>query len=125
MCMIKKLFTLFTFIFLANCLCFASTPLDDDSSHYTQVKAAHILVSSESKAKALKNRIGNGETFAEVARKYSLCPSGEFGGNLGYFERGKMVKEFEDAAFSLPVGVVSDPVHTDFGWHLIKVYDKR
>ncbi len=121
----KKIFfvilTLFVFSLISN----AKVEVESPISQYTQVKAAHILVSSESRAKALKNRIDNGESFSEVARKYSACPSGEFGGNLGYFERGKMVKEFEDVAFSLPVGVVSDPVQTQFGWHLIKVYDKR
>lgn len=103
----------------------AKVELDPNAQSYTKVNAAHILVSSESKAKALKNRIENGESFASVAKKYSACPSGEYGGNLGYFERGKMVKEFEDAAFSLPVGEISDPVRTDFGWHLIKVIDKQ
>lgn len=103
----------------------AKVELDPNAQSYTKVNAAHILVSSESKAKALKNRIENGESFSSVAKKYSACPSGEYGGNLGYFERGKMVKEFEDAAFSLPVGEISDPVRTDFGWHLIKVIDKQ
>ena len=121
----KKLFALIAALFAFALITDAKAPVDSDAAKYTRVHAAHILVASESKAKALINRIENGESFAQLAKKYSACPSGEFGGNLGYFERGKMVKEFEDAAFSLPVGVVSDPVQTDFGWHLIKVYDKR
>ena len=120
----KLLFTLFTLMFV-TLASQAKVELDPNAQSYTKVNAAHILVSSESKAKALKNRIENGESFGSVAKKYSACPSGEYGGNLGYFERGKMVKEFEDSAFSLPVGEISDPVRTDFGWHLIKVIDKQ
>lgn len=121
----KKILLLILFLFTFSLVSSAKIETDLNASEYTQVKAAHILVGSESRAKALKNRIDNGESFSDVAKKYSSCPSGEFGGNLGYFERGKMVKEFEDAAFALPVGVVSNPVQTQFGWHLIKVYDKR
>jgi peptidyl-prolyl cis-trans isomerase C len=54
-----------------------------------------------------------------------MCPSGQNGGDLGYFGRGQMVKEFEDAAFATPVNSVSEPVQTQFGWHLIKVIDKK
>lgn len=121
----KKLFALIAVLFAFALITDAKAPVDSDAAKYTRVHAAHILVASESKAKALINRIENGESFASVARKYSSCPSGEFGGDLGYFGRGQMVKEFEEAAFSLPVGVVSDPVQTDFGWHIIKVYDKE
>ena len=88
----------------------------------TYVKASHILVSSEAEAEKLKKEIENGEiTFEDAAKKYSTCPSGKNGGDLGYFGRNMMVKEFEDAAFTLPLGKVSDPVQTQFGYHLIKV----
>lgn len=90
------------------------------------VNAGHILVNSEEKANQIKNEIESGEiTFEEAAGKYSSCPSKENGGNLGEFSKGRMVKEFEDAAFSLEVGVVSAPVKTQFGFHLIKVLSKR
>lgn len=91
----------------------------------TQVKASHILVDDEKIAEKLKKEIDNGADFAKIAKKHSKCPSGEDGGNLGFFGKGQMVKEFEDAAFSLPVGVVSKPVKTEFGYHLIMVTAKR
>lgn len=94
-------------------------------SPYTSVHAAHILVDSESEAKALKTRIDNGESFENLAKEYSKCPSKQNGGDLGYFGKRQMVKPFEDAAFSLQAGQVSEPVETQFGWHLIKVYDKK
>lgn len=95
------------------------------SQPYTKVHAAHILVKDEAQAKELKSRIDNGEKFEALAKKYSLCPSGENGGDLGYFTRRQMVKPFEDAAFQTNAGEVSEPVKTEFGWHLIKVYDKK
>lgn len=91
----------------------------------TKVKASHILVSDESEAKALKSQIDEGANFEELAKKYSKCPSGSNGGDLGYFRRGQMVKEFEDAAFDTEINKVSDPIKTQFGYHLIKVYDKK
>lgn len=91
----------------------------------TKVKASHILISNESEAKALKSQIDEGASFEELAQKYSKCPSGANGGDLGYFRRGQMVKEFEDAAFETEINAVSDPIKTQFGYHLIKVYDKK
>lgn len=96
-----------------------------ESCAVTSVRASHILVNTKAEADSLKTRIDNGESFETLAKKYSKCPSGSEGGDLGYFERGQMVKEFENAAFSLPVGKVSDPIRTQFGWHIIKVYDKK
>ncbi len=90
-----------------------------------QVKASHILVDNKALATELKDKIKKGESFEELAKKHSSCPSGKSGGDLGYFKKGQMVKPFEDAAFSLPVGQVSEPVKTQFGWHLIKVYDAK
>lgn len=90
-----------------------------------QVRASHILVKEEKIAKKLKEEIDAGADFAKTAKKHSVCPSGQSGGDLGFFGKGQMVKSFEDAAFSLPVGVVSAPVRTDFGYHLIVVTSKR
>ena len=92
----------------------------------TYVRASHILVNSESQALRLKKEIDAGEiTFQDAAKKYSQCPSGQNGGDLGYFGRNQMVREFENASFSLPVGQVSAPVRTQFGYHLIKVTDVK
>ncbi len=90
------------------------------------VTAKHILVASEEEAKKVQDEIASGSvTFEEAASKYSTCPSKEQGGNLGAFSRGMMVPEFEEAAFNLDLGVVSEPVKTQFGYHLIKVEDKK
>ena len=91
-----------------------------------QVEAAHILFDTKDvkKANEIREEILNGLDFAEAAKKYSKCPSGENGGNLGYFGKGQMVPEFEKAAFSAPLGVITEPVKTQFGYHLILVTDK-
>ena len=95
-------------------------------SEFSQVRASHILVQTEDEAKNLKEGIEKGTiTFEDAAAEFSLCPSGSAGGDLGYFGRGMMVKEFEDASFDGEVGSVSNPVKTQFGWHLIKVVDKQ
>jgi len=90
-----------------------------------QVRASHILIADEKAAQKLKAELDNGADFAKLAKKHSKCPSGKSGGDLGFFGKGQMVKEFDDAAFSLPVGVVSKPVKTEFGYHLIVVTAKR
>jgi peptidyl-prolyl cis-trans isomerase len=89
------------------------------------VSASHILVGDLSKAENLYEKIQNGEDFATLAKENSTCPSSANGGDLGYFGRGQMVKEFEDMAFSLEVGAVSKPVKTQFGYHLILLNDKK
>ncbi len=94
----------------------------DKFSQGEQVNASHILVESEEEAAKIAADIARGElTFEEAAKKYSSCPSKDAGGNLGEFGRGQMVPEFEEAAFSLEVGVVSAPVKTQFGYHLVRV----
>ena len=89
-----------------------------------EIHARHILVATEAEAKEVKERLLKGEDFATVAKEKSKDPSAE-GGDLGFFGRGQMLKPFEDAAFALKVGEVSDPVQTQFGWHIIKVEEKR
>lgn len=89
------------------------------------VSAKHILVDNEETALDLYDKIEKGMSFEYAALQFSSCPSKEEGGNLGTFTRGKMVPEFEEAAFSLEVGAVSKPVKTQFGYHLIKVEEKN
>jgi len=102
-----------------------------------QVKASHILIKVESNADEkqkgearqkiidVQAKLENGEDFAALAKEYSEGPSSDRGGDLGYFRRGQMVKPFEDAAFTMKPNEVSGIVETRFGYHLIKVYDKK
>lgn len=86
-----------------------------------KIKCAHILVEKQSQALAILERLKNGEKFAEIAKQLSLdTGSGKRGGDLGYFGRGKMVKPFEAAAFKLSVGQISEPIKTEYGYHIIK-----
>lgn len=89
------------------------------------VKASHLLVKTEEEALKIKKEIEEGKEFAQAAMEVSLCPSGQNGGDLGYFTKGQMVKEFEDAAFSMQVGEISNPIKTQFGYHLIYLTDKK
>ena len=91
----------------------------------TYVKASHILVKTEEEALNLKAEIKTLEDFAKAAQQYSLCPSGQAGGDLGFFGRGQMVREFEEAAFSMEVGEISAPVKTQFGYHLLYLEAKE
>ena len=88
-----------------------------------KVQARHILVSNKELALDLKKRYEDGEDFAELAQQNSECPSKKRGGDLGWFGKGAMVRPFEVAAFSAEEGSVTDPVKTEFGWHLIYVYE--
>jgi peptidyl-prolyl cis-trans isomerase C len=91
-----------------------------------EVSARHILVETEDQAKALKAKLDAGADFAQLAKENSKDPgSKDDGGNLGYFGHGQMVPQFEDVVFKLQKGQVSDPVKTQFGWHLVKVEDRR
>jgi len=86
-----------------------------------KIKCSHILVEKQSHALAILARIKSGEKFGKLARELSIDGgSAKKDGNLGYFTKGKMVKPFEDVAFQLQVGQVSDPVKSDFGYHIIK-----
>jgi peptidyl-prolyl cis-trans isomerase C len=84
------------------------------------VTASHILVPSLEQAILLKGQIAEGADFGTVAQQHSSCPSRARGGDLGQFGPGQMVAPFQDATFALPVGGLSEPVQTQFGWHLIK-----
>ena len=86
-----------------------------------QVRASHILVKTEDQANDILKRINGGEDFTDVAKRFSKCPSGSKGGDLGWFGKGMMVPEFEKAAFETAEGNIVGPVKTQFGYHIIKV----
>jgi peptidyl-prolyl cis-trans isomerase C len=90
-----------------------------------EVRARHILVESEDEAKQVVEELKKGGDFAELAKKKSKDPGASDGGDLGYFTKEQMVPEFSNVAFSLEAGKISDPVKSQFGWHIIKVEDKR
>ncbi len=86
-----------------------------------KIKCSHILVEKQSQALAILDRIKNGEKFGKLAKDLSTdTGSAKRDGNLGYFTKGKMVKHFEEAAFKLQIGQVSEPVKSEFGYHIIK-----
>lgn len=125
----KKIIKIMTLLVFAS-FCYQASFASDISTcnpaaAIQSVRASHILVNTKEEAVSIKSKIDKGENFEALAKKYSKCPSGQNGGDLGYFGRGEMVPSFETAAFELPVGKVSDPVKTQFGWHLIKVTDKE
>jgi foldase protein PrsA len=98
----------------------------DSYNEPEQVEASHILVENEETANKVKEKLEAGEDFAELAKEYSTDTSNaENGGELGYFSKGTMVEEFEQIAFSMNVGEISDPVKTDYGYHIISVTDKK
>jgi len=90
-----------------------------------QLRARHILLASVEDAQGVKAELDAGANFEDMAREKSTGPSGPNGGDLGFFSRGQMVSEFEDAVFALELGEVSDPVQTQFGWHIIKLEERR
>lgn len=87
-----------------------------------KIKARHILVEQEFEASDLVKKLQEGAKFEDLAQKFSKCPSRARGGDLGEFGKGRMVPSFEEAAFALQVNEVSNPVRTQFGYHLIQRY---
>jgi peptidyl-prolyl cis-trans isomerase C len=90
-----------------------------------EVRARHILVETEDEAKAVEEELKKGADFAELAKKKSKDPGASDGGDLGFFTKDQMVPEFSAVAFALEPGKISDPVKSQFGWHIIKVEEKR
>src|SRR5260370_11317891 len=90
-----------------------------------EVHARHILVETEDEAKAVAEELKKGADFAELAKKKSKDPGASDGGDLGFFTKDQMVPEFSNVAFTLEPGKISDPVKSQFGWHIIKVEEKR
>lgn len=134
----KKLFAFICVSVLLFSVCFFENSRNNivslraEAAAYKQVQALHILVPTEQQAIEIRKEIVDGQeqnkifyNFMDAAKKYSQCPSGKSGGILGWFGRGDMVPAFEQAAFNLPNGQVSEPVKTQFGWHLIYVISKK
>ena len=90
-----------------------------------RVRARHILVGTEQEAKDILGRLAKGEKFEELAKQFSLDGSKDYGGDLGYFTQPEMVPEFSKATFALKTGETSQPVKTDFGWHIIRLDDRK
>ncbi len=98
----------------------------DSFAQAEQVEASHILVKDKATAEEVLKKLNNGGDFAKLAKEYSTDTSNaESGGSLGYFGKGQMVKEFEDVAFKLKVNEISEPVKTEYGYHIIKVTGKK
>jgi peptidyl-prolyl cis-trans isomerase C len=102
-----------------------SSNMSESTTQFVEVRASHLLVGTEAEAAKCREEVLEGKTFAEVAKSVSKCPSGAQGGDLGYFTRGRMVPQFDTVAFTLPVGELSPPVQTQFGWHILTVTDRR
>lgn len=99
---------------------------EEHRDDFREIRASHILVETEKEAKDLRKKLDAGSDFGELARKHSIdSNSGQQGGDLGYFTRNTMVKAFEDVAFSMKVNQVSEPVKTQFGFHIIKMVEGR
>ncbi|MFQ5439329.1 MAG: peptidylprolyl isomerase, partial [Paracoccaceae bacterium] len=90
-----------------------------------EYKASHILVKTREEAAQIVKQLQDGADFAGLAREKSTGPSGPGGGDLGWFAKGDMVKSFEDAVLALAIGEISQPTQTQFGWHVIKLFDMR
>ncbi len=100
--------------------------LADNLKGKEEIKVSHILVETEETAKDVKKQLNKGAKFADIAQKYSTDQSSKAsGGTLGYVMQGQLVPEFEQKAFSMKNGEISEPVKTQFGWHIIKLEDKR
>lgn len=90
-----------------------------------QVNASHILLKTDQEAKVALYDVTHGKKFEDVAMQVSLCPSKKKGGNLGWFRRGQMVKEFDNACFGASKGAIIGPVKTQFGYHIIRIEDSK
>ena len=104
---------------------YVAPELAKQDENVEEVQARHILVATEGEAETVIKRLEKGEGFAALAGELSLGPSASRGGNLGYFLAEEMVQAFSDAAFALQPGELSAPVETEFGWHVIRLEDRR
>lgn len=93
---------------------------------YKEIKVSHILLDTKEDAENVKERLNNGEVFEELVQERSLCPTKSVNGNLGWISKNnKFDKEFSKTIFSMKKGHVSEPIHSDFGWHIVRIDDVR
>lgn len=117
----KLLLNIICWVLVAFCFYFPLTYFDSDANK-REVKTKHILLDSKEKALQVKKDIQERKiTFVDAAKEYSLCPSKSEGGDIGFNARGQLLPPYEKIAFSADLGVLSEPVETEAGWHLIKV----
>ncbi|MDF0726903.1 peptidylprolyl isomerase [Cytobacillus sp. S13-E01] len=98
---------------------------DELKNKKPEIKASHILVADEATAKEVQGKLESGESFEDLAKEYGTDGTATQGGDLGYFGEGQMIPEFEKAAYALEIGEISDIVKTEFGFHIIKLTDKK
>lgn len=96
-----------------------------DLESETEFNASHILVETEDEAKIIRKMLDDGGNFVQLAKENSTGPSGDSGGSLGWFSKGVMVKPFEDAVIDMEAGEISDPIQTQFGWHILILNETR
>ncbi len=121
----KVILNIFCWVLVIFCIWFPFSYFKSGADK-KEIKVSHILVNSFDEADKLKKEIENKEIkFEDAASKYSLCPSKEDKGDIGYNMRGMLIKDFENAAYKLEPYKISDPVKTQEGWHLIKVTDVK
>ncbi len=118
----KVVISIFCWILAAYCIYFPFSYFHKEMDK-KEIKVSHILVNTKEEALNIKKELDEKKSFEELAEKYSKCPSKKQKGDVGYNMRGRLIPEFEKAAFKLDKNVVSEPVQTNEGWHLIKIYD--
>lgn len=120
----KVVLSIICWIFAILCCCFPFL-YNHSAMDKMEVKISHVLVDTQDEIINLRKEIVDGKSFEDVAEQYSQCPSKAQKGDIGYHRHGELLSEFETAAFELEPGVLSEPVQTSEGWHLIKVYDVK
>ena len=121
----KIILNILCWILIVYCFYFSFSYFHKEADKM-ELKISHILVKTEDEANSIRKEITeNNKSFEQMAKEHSLCESKSRNGDIGYNMRGRLFKEFEDAAFKLSNNQISEPVKTQAGWHLIKVYDTK
>ncbi|MCD7780743.1 MAG: peptidyl-prolyl cis-trans isomerase [Candidatus Gastranaerophilales bacterium] len=117
----KFIMSLFCVILAVYCMYFPYSYFHKEPDK-KEIRVSHILVNTEEEAKKIKEELAE-SSFEELAEKYSLCQSKSQKGDIGYYERGRLLPEFEKEAYKMEKNIVSEPIETREGWHLVKIYD--